>query len=428
MTGSRALLFVLLLVGAVPGAPATSAHARQQAPRSSFDMRVPLPPTPIIIAGTPYLIYELHLTNFARAPLVVRGVEVLSVESATTLAAWRGAELESRLDRIGGALASVAASGAAASVGAGSGVSAIGTAEAGTHSIAPGQRAVVYFEIALADNVVPRSLEHRISYHAIGEGEEQTATVRGERIEVPTEPPVTLGPPLHGGPWVAIHNAAWERGHRRVLYTVEGRARIPGRFAIDFIKVDAEGRTARGDADQVANWYGYGADVLAVADAVVVEAFDDLPESATLSGYRYDPRDAAAGAYVTLDLGDGSYIFYEHLKPGSIRVKPGERVRRGQTIGALGFTGQSTGPHLHFHVADANSALGAEGLPFVFDRFEVLGAYDDLAQLGKAPWLPLVSSGGGDDGGRDGSGRHGGGPRNGERPAPQSIVVFPALP
>jgi hypothetical protein len=284
--------------------------------------------------------------------------------------------------------------------------------------IAPGQRAVVYVEIELTDGETPRSLEHLVSFHAIGEGERLGAALRGERVEIRAEPPVVLAPPLRGGPWVAIHNATWERGHRRVIYTVEGRARIPGRFAIDFIKLDADGRTARGDADRVANWYGYGADILAVADAVVVGAFDDLPESATLSGHRNDPREVAAGAYITLDLGDGRYAFYEHLRPGSVRVKPGDRVRRGQTIATLGFTGHTTGPHLHFHVADANSALGAEGLPFVFERFEVLGVLDDFAQLGKAPWLPLVSSGGGDGGGR----------RSGERPAQQVIVQFPEVP
>src|SRR3546814_7386768 len=69
-----------------------------------------------------------------------------------------------------------------------------------------------------------------------------------------------------------------------------------------------------------------------------------------------------SGNACALDLGDGRHAFYEHLKPGSIRVVPGQRVRRGEVIAELGFTGDSTGPHLHFHVADAPSPLGAEGL------------------------------------------------------------------
>src|SRR3546814_14591651 len=75
--------------------------------------------------------------------------------------------------------------------------------------------------------------------------------------------------------------------------------------------------------------------------------------------------------------------------PVSFRVVPGQRVRRGEVIAELGFTGDSTGPHLHFHVADAPSPLDAEGLPFEIARFRVLGRYPAIGALGNAPWTPL---------------------------------------
>ena len=53
-------------------------------------------------------------------------------------------------------------------------------------------------------------------------------------------------------------------------------------------------------------------------------------------------------------------------------VKLGDRVKRGQQIGLLGNSGNSTAPHLHFHVTNGNSPLGSEGLPFVFEKFELL--------------------------------------------------------
>jgi murein DD-endopeptidase len=213
--------------------------------------------------------------------------------------------------------------------------------------------------------------------------------VEGGAVAVRADEPLVLGPPLRGGPWAAVHNAAWERGHRRVFYTVGDRRRIPGRYAIDWIKLDADGRTSRDDADVVANALGYGADVLAVADAIVAATRDDVAEVARVSARRKHAVEDATGNYVALDVGRGRYVFYEHLKPGSVRVRPGERVRRGQPLAALGFTGDSTGPHLHLHVADAPSPLGAEGQPFVIDRFDLLGNYADAGDLGKRPWTPV---------------------------------------
>jgi murein DD-endopeptidase MepM/ murein hydrolase activator NlpD len=142
----------------------------------------------------------------------------------------------------------------------------------------------------------------------------------------------------------------------------------------------------------------------------VAAARDDVSESARLSTHPEHALEDATGNYVALDLGNGRYAFYEHLKPGSVRVSAGQRVRRGQVIAALGFTGQSTGPHLHFHVADGDSPLGAEGMPFVLERFELLGAYPDFAALGKAPWVPLD--------------RSAGSARTGEMLAPNAVVRF----
>jgi murein DD-endopeptidase len=77
---------------------------------------------------------------------------------------------------------------------------------------------------------------------------------------------------------------------------------------------------------------------------------------------------------VALDIGGGRFAFYEHLQRGSVAVKTGQRVRRGQVIARLGSSGStSIGPHLHFHVADQNSVLAAEGVPFVFREFAHMG-------------------------------------------------------
>jgi len=99
--------------------------------------------------------------------------------------------------------------------------------------------------------------------------------------------------------------------------------------------------------------------------------------------------DTVAGNYVIIEHERGRYALYAHLQPKSLRVKVGNHVRRGQVLGRLGNSGNSDAPHVHFHLCDASSALGCEGLPYVIDRFEVLGHLDVGADLRTLkPWSP----------------------------------------
>jgi hypothetical protein len=202
-------------------------------------------------------------------------------------------------------------------------------------------------------------------------------------------------------------------GHRTAIYAVNGRARIPARFAVDFVRLSSDGTHAHGDRTSITNWHGYGAEVLAVADATVAETRDDIPESPSLEGSRMPiPLENASGNYVALDLGAGRYAFYEHLKHGSLRVKAGDRVKAGTVIALLGKSGSSSsGPHLHVHVADARDDLAGEGVPFVFGGFEAVGTFDDVSDftIGER-WNPMPPDAGG--------------MRRVELPAPNSVVVF----
>jgi murein DD-endopeptidase MepM/ murein hydrolase activator NlpD len=79
-----------------------------------------------------------------------------------------------------------------------------------------------------------------------------------------------------------------------------------------------------------------------------------------------------AGNVIVLDVGGGRFAFYGHVQRGTLRVKTGDKVRRGQVIGLIGNSGNSDEPHLHFHVGDSPSMLEAEGVPYLIDRFETL--------------------------------------------------------
>jgi murein DD-endopeptidase MepM/ murein hydrolase activator NlpD len=54
-------------------------------------------------------------------------------------------------------------------------------------------------------------------------------------------------------------------------------------------------------------------------------------------------------------------------------VTPGSRVHRGQVLGKLGNTGNTSGPHLHFQLMDSSSSLGSNGLPYGIDSFALVG-------------------------------------------------------
>lgn len=369
---------------------ASIARAAVMPLRQSFDIQIPWTPLPAQIDGRQRLIYELHLTNFSRDSLRLDRVEVANMTSGAVLHVFESSELESMMGRQDH------------SVG-----------ESDKLVIPPGVRAVIYvgLPIELPTGAGCR-LTHRIEYEVQSANRER-ATVAGGKLVIHNESMATLGAPLRGGPWVAIYNESWELGHRRVLYAIEGRVHVPGRFAIDWMKVDANGKYFQGDGSKVTDWFGYGAEVIAVSDGVVVATRDGVAENShVVEGVQRTPLEDASGNYVILDLGHGRYAFYEHLKPGSIRVRQGERMRIGSVIGQLGYTGQTTGPHLHFHVSDNNSPLDAEGLPYALQRFRVLGTYSSPEAFGKAlPWSPIGPSIIGE--------------RRGELPASFAVVGFP---
>ena len=87
--------------------------------------------------------------------------------------------------------------------------------------------------------------------------------------------------------------------------------------------------------------------------------------------------------------------FYAHLQRDSVRVVPGERVEVNQELGRLGNTGNTSAPHLHFHVMAGSSPLGSDGLPFVFSKFDFVGVVEEAAldaALSGAAGLPRRNS------------------------------------
>jgi hypothetical protein len=81
-------------------------------------------------------------------------------------------------------------------------------------------------------------------------------------------------------------------------------------------------------------------------------------------------------------------LLYAHLQPQSLKVKVGDKVKLGQTLGLVGNSGNSDLPHLHFHIVNAASPLAAEGVPYVFKSFVMQGALKSNAEIVRDGFKP----------------------------------------
>lgn len=201
-----------------------------------------------------------------------------------------------------------------------------------------------------------------------------TRTIAMRDVPVTVEPAV-IGPPLKGGNWLAGNGPSRASGHRRALLPISGAPAIAQRFAIDYVMINAEGKTFTGDRLKNESYGAEGVEAVAVADGIVVATKDSIPENIPGPASRAVPitLETVGGNHVILDIGSGRFAFYAHLQPGSLRVKIGDRVKKGATLGLVGNSGNSTEPHLHFHLSDGNSPLGSEGIPYVHETLDVVG-------------------------------------------------------
>jgi len=103
-----------------------------------------------------------------------------------------------------------------------------------------------------------------------------------------------------------------------------------------------------------------GTDIMAARGGVVFDV-----AASNFSGGLDPERDGPRANVVRILHDDGTYAIYAHLNTNTIRVKPGDRVERGEYIADSGNTGFSSGPHLHFAVV-RNAGMRIESVPVLF--------------------------------------------------------------
>ena len=333
-------LLVIVLLMAVPLAVEGSDPLPEEQP-TMIMASVLSPPVPVDLADRKvHLVYEVLVTNLSRKDWTLEKLNVFDIDDpGAPLASFAGEDLKAIMQVPG--------------------------AKETSTTLGPGQVGIIYLEFTVRPERTPATLGHE--FHS------SSGALRLLLTEV-TGSPVAIGPPMSGDGWLAV-NVLGSSDHRRSLAAINGALYIAQRFAVDWVQADAEGYVIRGDVSVNENWVCYGADLLAVEDGTVVVAVDGVPDETAGLTPTVGHIEELGGNYIILDIGDGFYVTYAHLRPGSLLVSEGDRVRKGQVIGKLGNSGNSSGPHLHFHVARGLSPLilGADGVPFVFDGFELQG-------------------------------------------------------
>lgn len=338
------------------------------------EARVPFAPAAVIGSdGLVHLAYELHVTNIYgdTGPLKPQELDVYADDDHTPIARFSADDLR--------------------------GMTRPAPAEHAPVTIEAGKRVVVYVWLSLSKgSPLPRTLRHRMTFTTAKQG---TELLDGVRVPLSAESPMLIGPPLRGGLWLAHEGPGNAHSHHwGSLVAVNGQVTIPQRYALDLVGIDSRGQVVPASVKEIGkarhtDWIGYGADVLAVADGVVRDARDGEAEHPPLSP-QSEPASLTAhglfGDYVVLEIKPGVFASYAHLQRGSVKVHVGDRVRKGQLLARVGQSGSSSAPHLHFQLSNAMTFEGSEGLPFLFDRFDLLGPETEAQLFGQGkPWTPL---------------------------------------
>jgi murein DD-endopeptidase MepM/ murein hydrolase activator NlpD len=171
--------------------------------------------------------------------------------------------------------------------------------------------------------------------------------------------------PLVGNFMVVTGHATIEGGH-------EERSQL---YAYDIVGLGPDLELVRGDGSKNTDFVGYGLNVTAPADGVVVYSRNDVTDNPSSGNQDLpsllklpDPPWGVAGNCVVIDHENGEFSLLAHMQAGSVRIKKGDRVRQDEVLGKLGNSGATTGPHLHYHLMNGPVLLKSDGLPSEFEN------------------------------------------------------------
>ena len=350
------------LAGASAADTSAAGAAGAAAPAASpLAAQVLAAPDPVLATDNRrHLVYEIMLTNVTPFPVRVSRVDVLGARSGAVVASFAGRAA------IRAIMTSVAAPHA--------GIDVLPASGAG----------MLWLDVSFARGApIPARLVHRIVTTVLVPGAPAGFTMEGALTRVNRRAPVVLTPPLIGRGYADENGCCGQSDHTRAIQTVDGLRFLAQRYAIDWERIDRQGRDYIGDWRKNKNWLIYGDRIVAAAPGVVVETINNIPENTPPTPLAGLTLQTAPGNNVIEAIGGGEFALYAHMQTGTVAVHVGEHIRRGQFLGRVGNTDSSTAPHLHFQVMSAPSALVSNGLPYVFGTSLLTARILNLAEFSR---------------------------------------------
>jgi murein DD-endopeptidase MepM/ murein hydrolase activator NlpD len=162
------------------------------------------------------------------------------------------------------------------------------------------------------------------------------------------------------GEWTVI----WGGDTKELNYHVENTAQ---RNAFDILIKDEKGKSYKTDGLANDDYYAFGKELYAPCDGEIVVAIDGIKDN--LPG-EFNPV-YTPGNTVIIKTANNEYLFFAHFKNHSLKVTEGEKVKAGQLLGLCGNSGNSSEPHLHFHIQNVENINIATGVKCYFDSLLV---------------------------------------------------------
>ncbi len=313
--------------------------------------------------GNYHLAYEILLTNASKAPWQLSAVNVLKQSGPSpVIQKFSGKQIPKIFSDL--------------------------SERSPTDKLGPGQSGLLFLTLSFPDkSSIPREITHRFDFTHSG----RLLSLGGPPTQVHLQDPILIGTPLKGKKWVAGDGCCQSHRHVRAALPINGQLFLAQRYAIDWEQLSDTDQIFTGDPKLVESYQCYGKEVIAIADAKVVKAIDlyaDQVPGKLPDGIELDQAD---GNHVVLEIQPGVYALYAHLKKGSLLVRDGDRVQKGQVLAKIGNSGNTSEPHLHFHLMDSPSPLASNGLPYRLEQFDLLGKLPSTAAFdqGAAEGNPL---------------------------------------